>query len=416
MKVVLVTQWFPPEPAYLWEELATDLANLGHEVTVVTAFPNYPYGKIYDGYQQKFCDISFQSGYKLIRLPTYPDRSTSIIKRAISYISFSVAVLGVGIFKIPKCDIILSYSPPLTVVVSAAIISRIKKVPLVVNIQDMWPDTLISSGMIKKGFVANIIDTVANWIYREASAVVVISSGFKAHLENKGVAKEKVQFISNWSDDCQHKDVAPHVSASLRERLGINQDDFVVMFAGNMGPAQGLDSVVDAAIELSSQRNIKFLFVGDGLSLQGLQSRVSECHIVNVVFAGRVNASEMYKYYGICDALLIHLKRDPLFEITIPHKLLTYLMVGKPIVSAVNGEVNAIVESAGAGSVCQSEDFKGIANAVLDVANYGMSEKNDIRKSASTYFQQNFSRSNLMVKWDLLIRELTYGIESCDGR
>lgn len=402
MKVTLITQWFPPEPAYLWHDLALGLQSKGHEVTVVTAFPNYPHGKIYDGYRQSLTHSEDIDGIKVIRLPVYPDRSTSIIKRALSFISFSLSLLFVGVFRIPKSDTFLCYSPPLTVGLCTLILSKIKSTPFIINIQDLWPDTLVSSGFIQEGLITRSIDAVGKLIYKHAKSVVVISNGFKHHLLKKGVPDNEVTVIPNWSSEAQSGDVPTSVLQRERLALGIADSDFVVTFAGNMGPAQDMKTVLSSFDQLNKQnikKTFKLLLVGDGLDVEALKNMKVE----NVIFAGRKGASEMALYYGLSDALILHLKDNPLFRITVPHKLLTYMMTGKPIVAAVNGEVNSIVAAAAVGVTADSGDAASIAIAIKKVMDLDDHEKSIIAKSAVDYYQQNFDQQALISKWDELL-------------
>lgn len=402
-RVTLITQWFPPEPAYLWKDLAIELKKSGHDVTVVTAFPNYPFGEIYEGYKQTLSHTEEIDGITVIRLPVYPDRSSSFIKRGASYVSFALSLAIIGLFRIPKSDIFLCYSPPLTVGVSVAWLSIVKRVPFILNIQDMWPDTLVSTGMIKEGYITRFIAKVAMWLYKRSTHIVVLSEGFRHYLINKGVTQEKITSISNWSSDEQIPNIPSEVLESHRRKYGFIDKDIIVTFAGNMGPAQALDVVIDAAELTNNLSSVKYFFVGDGMSIKGLQDRVEKKNLTNVVFAGRVAYEEMGELYAMSDILLIHLMNDPLFKITIPHKLLTYLSVGKPIVSAVPGEVNNIVEEASAGFTCNSEDPEGLSKIIRAACELSESEKAIMRENSMSYFENHFTKEILTAEWAELI-------------
>jgi glycosyltransferase involved in cell wall biosynthesis len=403
-KITLITQWFPPEPAYLWKDLASALQDNGHDVTVITSFPNYPHGKIYDGYKQTLSSTEYIDRLKVVRLPVYPNHSPSIIKRGFSYLSFTFSVIFIGIFKIGKPDIILCYSPPLTTGVAAALLAKFKKVPFILNVQDMWPDTLISSGMIKKGFLTNTISIVANWLYKNAKAVVVLSDGFNEHLVTLGVPPRKVHTISNWSSDINDKPNKSNDENKWRKKLYLDKHDFIVMFAGNIGPAQALDSVLEAAeIVKKTNNRIKFVFVGSGLALESLKKQVEKNTLNNVIFCGRIPYEDMNQLYDIADALLIHLKKDDLFKVTIPHKLLTYLSIGKPIISAVTGEVNNIVDKSSAGFSSPSENPKKLSESILKTANLTQENKDKIKKDSQLYFSRNFTKEILLKKWEAIV-------------
>ncbi len=403
-KITLITQFFPPEPAYLWKDLASALQSNGHNVTVITSFPNYPYGKIYDGYKQKISSTKSIDGLRVIRLPVYPSHSPSILKRGASYFSFAFSVVFIGIFKIGRPDIILCYSPPLTTGVAAALLAKLKRVPFILNVQDMWPDTLISSGMVKKGFLTNIISRVANWLYKNAEGVVVLSDGFNKHLVKLGVDSIKVHTISNWSSDIDKTTEDLQGGKVWRKKYDIDTRDFIVMFAGNIGPAQALDSVLEAAkIIQNTNKKIKIILVGSGLALDSLKRKVEQESLHNVIFTGRVPYKDMSQLYNVTDALLIHLKKDDLFKVTIPHKLLTYLSIGKPIVSAITGEVNNIVEEASAGFTCESENPEQISQLILKVANLTKEDKTKIKRNSQLYFANNYTKKILLRKWEAIV-------------
>ena len=405
--ITLISQWFPPEPAYLWKDLALGLKEKGHNVYVVTAFPNYPYGKIYEGYKQSIFSEEIMDGIKIIRLPVYPNHSKSIIKRGLSYISFSFSLLLIGVLKIPKSDIFLAYSPPLTVGLCVALIALIKRTSFIINIQDIWPDTLVSSGMIREGYLTRFIAYIANGIYRKSSAVIVLSEGFRRKLikENK-LIKDKVYAISNWSLESVIKNIPKEEKLRLKERLNLDKHDFVITFAGNIGPSQGLITLVKAAELTRENKRIKYLLVGDGLDIEPLQEYAKNSKLDNIIFTGRVAYNSVANYYAISDALLIHLKRDRLFEITIPHKLITYILTGKPIIAAINGEVNEIVQRGKLGVTCDSEDEVQLAKCIEKVASLSEQERNIIHNNAMNYYRSNLKKEVLINKWHDVIAKI----------
>jgi len=402
VKVTLVTQWFPPEPADLWKELAIGLKSKGFDVTVVTAFPNYPYGKVYEGYKQSLNYIEYMDGVKVIRLPVFPDHSKSIFRRGLSYISFALSLLLLGSFRMPKSDILLCYSPPLTVSFVTAILAFFKRVPFILNIQDMWPDTLVASGMVSKtSRILRIIEMTASWIYKRSKFIVVLSEGFKKHLEVKYNLKGKVCYIPNLT---HHLEIDKNSNRkNIRNELNISQSDFVYLYAGNMGEAQQIDVIIDA-FSKASVNNAKLLLVGDGIQIHDLQQRVERKNIENVIFAGRVSSSKVALYYEISDILLIHLKNDDLFKITIPHKIISYLEVGKPILAAVPGEVNSIVKLSESGMTCDSENSDVFAECMKAMACLSVTERKKMGNNARKYYDISFARETIISSWNELIK------------
>jgi len=361
MRILLLTQWYPPEPQKVVSDLAESLQDCGHDVTVLTGYPNYPSGKLYPGYQLRLWQRETLNGVPVIRVPLFPDHSRSGVKRACNYVSFALssALLGLGL--IPRVDLVYVIHPPLTVGFPAWILSRFLRVPFIYEIQDMWPETLRATGMVRSEKVLGIVGRFAKWIYRRAAAIRVISPGFRENLLDKGVPAEKVQVISNWVDTDFYRPVP--ADPALANRLGFS-GRFNVLYAGSIGPAQGLSTVLSAASLLRDVPQVQFVLAGDGIDRQRLQNEAQQQGLTNVRFLGRLPPEEMPGIYALADVLLIHLRADPLFRITIPHKTFTYMASGKPVLAAVEGDVAAVVQSAEAGFTCPPDDAAAMAAGV----------------------------------------------------
>ena len=361
MRVLLLTQWFPPEPQRLLLEIALSLRDAGHEVTVLTGFPNFPAGKLYPGYRLRFFQREQIEGVPVIRVPLYPDHSRSAIKRALNIASFAFSAAILGPWLIPRVDVIHVIHPPPTVALPAWILSRVKGVPFTYEIQDMWPETLRSTGMVHSERVLGWIGRFAKWAYSRAAAIRVISPGFRDNLVAKGVPAEKIHVISNWVDTDFYRPLDP--DPQLAKQLGL-AGRFNIMFAGMMGPAQNLETVVEAASLLDDLPDVQFVLVGDGNDVPRLRQLVERRGLANVKFLGRFPSEEMSGLYALADVLLIHLRDDPLFRITIPHKTFEYMASEKPILAAVEGDVAAVVQAAGAGLTCPQGNPKALAETV----------------------------------------------------
>jgi len=401
-RLTLITQWFPPEPVVLWQELALELSAKGYQVTVVTAFPNYPYGKIYEGYKQRVFCTEYVGDVKVIRLPVFPDHSNSIVFRGLSYLSFAFSLLMIGSFRIPKSDLMLCYSPPLTVAAMTALIAMFRRVKFILNIQDMWPDTLIASGSVDKDSkITNFIEFFAKWVYSQTEYIVVLSEGFKNHMEKKYQVGNKTLYIPNLTH--QLESTSKGVDTGVKTKLGISDEDFIILYAGNMGPAQQLDVIIDAVGRLSSLSSVKVLLLGDGVSEEGLKKKVETQGVSKIIFAGRVPSSDVATYYNMADALILHLKQNDLFKITIPHKIISYLEAGKPIISAVSGEVNSIVERSKSGLICESGNVEAIAECIEKMETLSSTDRLKLGKNGRSFYKQNFSRNFIAASWDGLI-------------
>ena len=361
MRILLLTQWYMPEPAELLQELAQSLLAHGHDVTVLTGFPNYPAGELYPGYRLRLIQREVVAGVPVVRLPLYPDHSRSGLLRIVNYVSFALAALF-GVFAVRRPDVIFVYHPPLTIGLPAILLSRFWRVPFVYQIQDLWPDTLKSTGMVSNEAALQAVDQVAKLIYREAAAIPVISQGFAQRLQQRGVPAEKIHVISNWVDGDVYHPQAPDPQRAVQ--LGL-AGHFNIMFAGNLGAAQALDTVIEAAQLLQAQPEIQFVFVGDGVALEELKARSNEYGLTNIRFLGRYASSEMNGLYALADVLLVHLRDDPLFAITVPHKIFAYMAVGKPILCAVRGEAAQTVLNVGAGLACPPQAARALVESVL---------------------------------------------------
>lgn len=361
MRILILSQWYPPEPALLLQELAQTLQQLGHEVQVLTGFPNYPSGKVYPPYRVRAWQRETLAGVPLVRVPLYPEHSRSGIRRIVNYVSFAVSAAVLGPLLARRPDVIFVYHPPLTIGLPAWVLSRLWRLSFVYQVQDMWPETLAATGMIHQPRILQAVAAFARWVYRRAAAILVISPGFKENLLAKGVQRDKLHMIPNWVDTDTFHPGQP--DPALAAQLGLD-GKFNVMFAGNIGEAQGLGTVLEAAVMLRDEARVQFVIVGDGVALDGLQRVAAEQGLANVRFLGRFPEHQMPPLYALADVLLVHLRDDPLFRITVPHKVLAYMASGKPILAALSGDAAKVVEDAGAGIACAPQQPAALAAAV----------------------------------------------------
>ena len=284
MRVLLITQWFDPEPTFKGLLFAQELRRQGHEVEVLTGFPNYPGGKIYPGYRILPFQREHMDGIPVLRVPLYPSHDLSGVKRAFNYISFAVSAT-VGSLLLKRPDVVYVYHPPATVALAAMVLKTLKGVPFVYDIQDLWPDTLAATGMMRRPWVLRAVDRWMNQIYRSANQVVVLSDGFKKKLIERGVPENKLTVIPNWTDESQIQ--IPAYDADRAEELGF-KGRFNVVFAGTMGKAQALDVVLKAAIILQeSAPQVKFTMIGGGVDVVRLTEKMREQKLLNVAFLSR---------------------------------------------------------------------------------------------------------------------------------
>lgn len=386
-RVLLLTQWFDPEPTFKGLVFARELVRQGFEVEVVTGFPNYPGGKIYPGYELKLLQRELIDGVRVTRVPLYPSHDQGAVGRVLNYVSFAASSLFYGLFGVKRPDVIYAYHPPLTVGICAGLIRFFRRVPVVYDIQDMWPDTLRATGMFSNEKALRIVSAVCDWVYRQVDQVVVLSPGFKRLLVERGVHEWKIEVIYNW---CAEDSLAAPVGATPPAFPG--GDKFRILFAGNMGKAQALDSVLDAAAVVQDEApTLHFVFLGGGVEVARLKRLATDKALRNVVFLPQVPMAEVGALLSAADALLVHLKKDPLFTITIPSKTQAYMAVGKPVLMAVDGDAADLVREAACGKVADSQNPASIAQAALALMNSSVAEREEMAANSRRFYRDRLS-------------------------
>lgn len=382
--MLLLTQWFDPEPTFKGLVFARELVAQGFDVEVVTGFPNYPGGKVYAGYKIKLIQRETIDGVQITRLPLYPNHDQSAIKRVLNYASFAASALVYGLFVAKRADVMYAYHPPLTVGIAASLIHWGRGIPLVYDIQDMWPDTLRATGMINNPRALALVGRVCDWVYKRVDRVVVLSPGFKRLLVQRGVPESKIDVIYNWADESALLSPVGAVPADFP-----GPDRFKVVFAGNMGKAQALDAVLDAAAILQARGSrASLVMLGGGVEVSRLKTRANDMKLGNVVFLPPVLMSEVGTVLAAADVLLVHLRKDPLFEITIPSKTQAYMAVDKPLLMAVNGDAADLVRQAKCGLTAESENPQALADAVDALAAMPAEDLKTMGESASRFYQE----------------------------
>lgn len=402
VRVLLLTQWFDPEPTFKGLVFARELVKQGFEVEVVTGFPNYPGGKIYPGFKMRLIQKEIIDGVKVTRLPLFPSHGQSGVGRVLNYASFAATSLVYGLLFAKRPDVIYAYHPPLTVGIAASIIRFFRRVPVVYDIQDMWPDTLRATGMFSNERLLAIVSRVCDWVYRHVDRLVVLSPGFKKLLIERGVPEKKIDVIYNW---CAEEEVT-----STHEAFFSFSDasKFHVLFAGNMGKAQALDSVLDAAKILQQRaKAVVFVFLGGGVEVDRLKLKAVEYSLDNVTFLPAVPMTEVGKYLRAADALLVHLKKDPLFTITIPSKTQAYMAVGRPLLMAVDGDAADLVKESGCGVIVESENVDSLVSGVETLLDSSDDERALMSNKGREFYRNNLSFSIGALKFANIFKRLS---------
>ena len=403
VRVVIVTQYYPPEPIPKPHELARGLVERGHEVVVITGFPNYPAGRLYADTQMRPWKWDDVDGIRVLRLPLYADHSRSVVRRALNYGSFAVAAGLLGSILSGPVEVIFAEHPPLTIGLAAWIIGRLRQVPFLYAVNDLWPESVAATGMVRSRRLLDYVGRLERFVYRRAAAIAVISPGFKANLAGKGVSPEKVHVIPHWADESLYRPVPP--DSRLAEDLGMAWR-FNVVFAGQLGLAQGLDVVLDAADELSDLPDVQFVLVGDGTDADRLRQAAGQRGLKNVHFLGRQPAERMPHIFAVSDVLLVHLRDEPLFRITIPSKTIAYMACGRPVLTAVEGDAADLIRDTGAGVTCRAGDAKDLAKSVSRLRAMPRTALEEMGRAGRAAFLTSYSRSVLLDRYEAILSEL----------
>lgn len=383
-RVILLLQYYDPEPAYKGKLFAEAIANAGFDVEVVTGFPNYPGGKVYDGFRVRPIHKSREGVIGITRLALYPSHSKSKVGRALNYISFMLSAFLYLTFFTRRPDLVYAYHPPLTVGLAAAAASIFRRNPVIVDIHDLWPDSLPATGMIKNTKVLKAIGIACNWMYNRAQHIVLHSHGFREELIRRGIQEEKMTTVIGWANEKTDPNTKLATPQAMKDIIGLK-----IVYAGNMGPAQALESVLDAAQILQSTGHgstATFCMLGSGLALDALKQKAHDLALSNVVFMPRVTQTEVEAYLESADVLLMHLRDTPLFALNMPSKAQVYMLAAKPILAGVQGEVAKLLRDADAGISVPSENPIAMADAVISFVGMSEQDRKKLGDNGYTYY------------------------------
>lgn len=387
-RIIHLSQLFEPEPTFKGHDFVSGLEEQGYEVEVVTGFPNYPGGNVYDGFKIRPLRREDMDGIAVTRLAMYPSHDRSAIRRMACYCSFMITSFLYLTFRARRAELVYVYYPALTAGLAAVAAKLFRRTPVILDIQDMWPDSLGSSGMMQNRVLLRIANMACNFLYRRCDHIIVLSPGFKALLVERGVPADKITVVYNWAEE-----TPPVASSGLPEGFDPT-DGFRVLFAGNMGVAQQLDTAIDAAAQLQSKHSdCVFCFMGGGIDRDRLSDRATELGLSNVRFLPRVPLSEVQRFLNAADALLVHLNDDPLFRITIPSKTQAYLYAGRPLLMGVAGDAADLVQQADAGYAFASGDVGGLVDCVQRLIAEGPKRREEIGRNGHEFYNAHLRRS-----------------------
>ncbi len=409
MRLLIITQWYYPEPpGFRTQILADELVRRGHSVVVLTGFPNYPNGKIYPGYKQRLWQVEHINGVKVIRVPLYPDHSQTGLRRALNYLSFFLSSMFLGMFVRDKVDMILAYALP-TIGLASLWLSRLRRIPFLFELADMWPENVAASGMLANKTVFKLLNAICLLVYRTAARVIVVSPGFKSNLVEKTIPENKIVIIPNWADESIY--CPTDRDPKFGERFGLDHR-INILYAGNIGFAQGLESALDAAALLQDVRALQFVLIGDGTMLPILKNKASQMNLSNVSFLGRQPAEEMPRFFAWANALLVPLRDDALFSMTIPSKLIACLAMGRPIIGALAGDGTDLIRQSGAGITCLPANPEDLASHIREFIALSPERLEQMGMAGRTAYLKMFSQQKLIDEYEKLFLQTSCLIDN----
>jgi len=388
VRILIVSQYFWPE-SFRINDLAEWFVERGHEATVLTGLPNYPEGAFFKGYGIIGPYREEHNGVEIIRTPLIPRRGGGGLMLALNYISFALSASVLGPIMVRgKFDAIFVFqTSPATVGFPAIVMKYLKKTPMFFWVLDLWPESLSAVGAVKSKGVLDLVARMVRFIYKRCDRVLVQSRGFIPNVSLLG-AECKTLYFPSWAEDI-YKPAPPQGDVTLPE-------GFKVMFAGSIGAAQSFETILSAAERLKDHKDIHWVVLGDGRMLPWVRDEVARRGLGNHVHLfGRRPVEAMPGFFAAADAMLVTLKKEPAFALTIPAKIQSYLACGRPVIAALDGEGARVVEEAEAGVACPAEDADALAKAVLSMRDMPREEREGMGRSGRVYYDKTFNRENL---------------------
>lgn len=406
MRVLVVSQYFWPE-TFRITEVVRSLRDAGCEVAVLTGQPNYPDGRVASGYAAASIRVQWHDGVAIHRIPLVPRGDGSAVRLALNYLSFiaSASVFGPWLLRGKQVDVILVYAPsPILQVIPAVLLARLKRARLVTWVQDLWPDSLRATGFVRSPRLLALAARVVRWIYRRNDLLLVQSPAFVEPVRRLG-GVSSVEYFPNPGE----RESLP-VDGGRPPALTLDPG-FNVVFAGNLGTVQGLETILAAAVLLRDVADVRFVLVGSGSRGEWLRAEARNLGLRNIQMPGRFAVEEMPGILRQASALLVSLGRSPTLAQTIPSKVQAYLAAARPIIAALDGEGARVVEEAKAGFTCPAEDPAALAAAVVRLCELSDDERRSMGNRGLAYYATNFEPGMLALRLKRMLAELI-GVDS----
>lgn len=390
MNILVVSQYFWPE-SFIINDLVIKIKQQGHDVTVFTGKPNYPDGKIYPGYVSSGSQEEvYNENITVYRVPLKPRKTGGKINLILNYFSFIWSGLRHSrkFSKDKKFDSIIVFAPsPITSAIPALFIKRLTKSHLSIWIQDLWPESLEATGFIRNRFLLNCVKILVKGIYHYSDTLLVQSKAFIPQVTKLAPKKEIIYYPNSAKDDLYQTGQEVTIPESLEKLLS---NEFCIVFAGNIGTAQALETIVSAAQLVKDCPDLKIVLVGSGSQVDWVKQQITEKNVSNLILAGRFPTSNMPYIFSKSSVLLVTLKRNEIFTYTIPSKIQAYLAAGKPIIAALDGEGSKVITDAGAGLTSPAEDAAALAINIKKMYYLPVDKRDALGKSGRDYFLEHF--------------------------
>ena len=362
MNIFFITDNFPPEvnaPATRTYEHCQEWIKKGANITVITCAPNFPHGKVYDGYKNKLYQKETIDGIEVIRVWSYITSNSGFVKRVLDYISFALMAFIVGLFK--KYDVIIATSPQFFTTWAAWGLSKIKRKPWIFELRDLWPESIKTVGAMKQGRAIDFLEKVELALYKDANKVVAVTDAFKINLINRGIEESKIEVVTNGSN--MDLFYSREKNEELLKKLKL-ENKFIIGYIGTHGMAHSLDFIVNTISKIDDE-SIHFLFIGDGAMKKIIVKMASDLALKNITFLDPISKEEVPKYLSIVDVSLAPLKKSDTFKTVIPSKIFEASAMQKPTLLGVEGQAEEIIKKYGAGLCFKPEDKDDFIKNVL---------------------------------------------------
>lgn len=392
MRLLVVSQYFWPENFRI-NDLVRSLKDRGVDVAFLTGKPNYPDGNVFPGYRAWGCLREVWHGIAVVRVPLVPRGRSSAWGLAANYLSFIVSgvFLGPWLLRKERPDAIFVYCPsPLLQALPALLFGRIKAVPVIVWVQDLWPESLESTGYVKNRLILGLVRKLVQFIYRNSAHILISSRSFAAPVSAMAPGAKISYFPNSIDPSFCEPDSAP------RTLMPALDEGFCVVFAGNIGVAQVMEVIVGAAEQLTAVPEIRFVIIGSGSRLDWMRQQVQARALANVHLVGRYPGEAMPYLLSKAAVLLVTLADQPIFAATVPNKVQAYLAVGRPVIACMNGEGARLIEEAGAGLAVPAEDAAGLAGAILALYRMPPETRKKMGDNGRLFYRQNFDHEQLV--------------------